>query len=179
MALATSTIATASLVLGAVSTAIQYRANIEAEGDREDAAKQQEKARAEQKAAQAAQAAAERRQQIREERIKRARLVQSSIGTGVSGSSGEMGAGGSLATQLSSNIGFNLGQERAAAAISGYNQSAADFLSSASSKVAEANQWGAVAGMSMNIFDKTSGFTNSMTQAPAPVEIRVPTPVGQ
>jgi len=50
----------------------------------------------------------ERRKQVREERIRRARIVQASENTGVQGSSGEAGALGGMSTQLGVNIGSNL-----------------------------------------------------------------------
>lgn len=81
----------------------------------------------EQRASNAAAAAKERRQQIREERIRRATILQSSENSDVQGSSGESGALGSLSTQLGSNIGFNLGQEQSANNISLFQQHAADW----------------------------------------------------
>ena len=182
MALATSTIiAIASATMTAYSTMQQADAQDEARRNQEAANEEQRKAREEQKAAQAAQSAAERRTQIREERVKRARLLQSSVNTGVSGSSGEAGATGGLSTQRGANIGFNLGQKQAAANISAAGQNAADFLSSANSNIVDANQWGQVAGLSMNIFDKAGGFKSifqGSTQSPAPVRDAVITPVG-
>lgn len=88
----------------------------------------QKQAASEQKAMNAADAMRERQRQMREERIARARIEQSSINTGVSGSSGEIGALSSLATQLSSNIGANLGKIQAANSISDFEQTAADAL---------------------------------------------------
>lgn len=87
----------------------------------------QVKAGNEQRAANASAAAKERRQQIREERIRRATILQSSENSDVQGSSGESGALGSLSTQLGSNIGFNLGQMQSANNISIFQQKAADW----------------------------------------------------
>lgn len=181
MAAISTIIAAVSLVSGFVSAQNQADAQDEARRNQENANAEQRKARDEQKAAQAAQSAAERRTQIREERVKRARLLQSSANTGVTGSSGEAGAAGGLSTQLGTNIGFNLGQQQAASNISAAGQNAADFLSSANSNIVEANQWGQVAGLSMNIFDKAGGFNSifkGSTQSPAPVRDAVITPVG-
>ena len=163
--------AVASLAVTAYSAMQQADAQEEAKQQQQQATAEQRKAQQEQKAAQAAQAAAERRQQIREERVKRARLIQSSANTGVAMSSGEAGASGSLSTQLGSNLGFNTGQLNAAENISGFNQNAADFLSSASNSIQTANQWGQIGALSMNIFDKSGGFGafKIPTQAPAPV----------
>lgn len=97
---------------------------------------QNQKAKAEQKKQQGIQRASnlaqqqeERRRQIREERIKRARVLQSAENTGTAGSSGELGGIGSLATQLSNNIGANLG------IIDRANQMSASAQSEASAKV--------------------------------------------
>jgi len=97
---------------------------------------QNQKAKAEQKKQQQIQRAGnlaqqqeERRRQIREERIKRARILQSAENTGTAGSSGELGGIGSLATQLSNNIGANLG------IIDRANQMSASAQSEASAKV--------------------------------------------
>jgi len=75
-----------------------------------------------QRASNAEEAAKERRQQIREERVRRARVIQSSVNTGTNASSGEEGALGSLSTQLGSNIGFNLGKQMFGTEISIFSQ---------------------------------------------------------
>jgi|LakMenEpi03Aug12_release.lakeMendotaPanAssembly.Ray.scaffolds.fasta_scaffold01034_67 hypothetical protein len=187
MALATSTMAAISIGISAFSAVSgimaadkQEDAQNEARQQQEAATAEQRKARDEQKAAQAAQSAAERRTQIREERVKRARLLQSGVNSGVTGSSGEAGASGGLSTQLGTNIGFNLGQGQAASNISDAGQNAADFLSSARSHTVDANQWGSIGALSMNIFEKSGGFNSifkGSTQAPAPVSSASPTPV--
>lgn len=181
MAISTTIATIASLAFSAYSTMQQQDAQEEARGRQAQSDEEQRKIRAEQKASQAAQSAAERRTQLREERLKRARLIQSGENTGVTGSSGVAGATGNLNTQLQSNIGFNVGQERSAGAISAASQNSADFLSSANNSMVEANQWGQAAGMGMNIFSKAGGFNNifsSGTQAPAPVTIATPTVYG-
>lgn len=86
----------------------------------------QAKAASEQKAVNASQFAQEQRQQIREERVRRARILQTSQNTGTAFSSGEAGAIGGMATQLSSNIGTNLAMKAASQQISLFNQQAAD-----------------------------------------------------
>lgn len=165
-------VSVAGLAFSAYSTMQQQDAQDEARAQQEQANAENRKAREEQKAAQAAQSAAERRQQLREERVKRARLIQSSANSGVAMSSGEAGASGSLATQLGTNIGFNLGQQQAASNISAAGQNAADFLSSANNSISEANQWGTMASAGMSIFQQSGGFNTifkSTSQAPAPV----------
>lgn len=116
-------IAVASVGLHLQGQAAQERAEDQAK----DAAREQKKARNEQRAMNAAQSASERRQQIREERVRRARVMQAASSTGTAGSSGEIGAFGSMGTQLSSNFGFGSGALMTARNISTYEQNAADF----------------------------------------------------
>lgn len=119
-------IGTALLLSTAASTAATiYSGEMQKEAASRSAAAQN-RARNEQMAANAAEAARERRQQIREERVKQARIMQASTNTGVAESSGEFGAIGSIATQVNSNIGFNLGAIQRAESISIFNQQAAD-----------------------------------------------------
>lgn len=96
------------------------------------AAKAQKKARNEEKARNTAQQMAERRQQVREERIKRARVMQASENTGTAGSSGELGAVSSIGTQLGANLGFNQSMIESGNRIGGYAQQAANAQSNAS-----------------------------------------------
>lgn len=156
-------IAAAALALNVVGAINQADAAKKAKDAQEDAQR-------EQRAANAAQAAQERRQQIREERIKRARIVQASSNTGVSESSGEIGATGGLATQLGGNIGFNLGQLAHAQRTSESLQKASDYQTSAAN-------WGAIGGVGRSIFSLTAGSlfqSADMSQPPAPVETRTP-----
>lgn len=138
------TIAAISLAVTAVSTAATIQSQ-------QEAAREGKKAQREQAAMNAARAAQERRQQIREERIRRARILQSSEATGVSGSSGEAGAVGGMATQLQSNIGFNLGAQRSAGLISDFQQNAQDAMDRAS-------LFQQVGSLSGSIFSAAGGF---------------------
>jgi hypothetical protein len=65
----------------------------------------QEQAANEQRAGNAQQAAAAARDQYRQDRIKRARIMQAADNSGVENGSGEIGAVGSLQTQYSDNQG--------------------------------------------------------------------------
>lgn len=112
-------IAIFSMVVSASQAETQRREASEARGLQREA----NNARTAQNAADAAK---ERRQQIREERVRRARVIQASINTGVADSSGELGAVGALSTNLNSNIGSNLGKMQTAENISIFNQGAAD-----------------------------------------------------
>lgn len=159
------TAAIAAVVVGGASYMEQKEANKDAARDREAMAATQREAQSEQKAVNTAQAAAERRQQIREERVKRARIIQASENTGVSGSSGEFGALGSLATNLGSNIGSNLGMAAAGGRISDLNQTASGFNTSAQNNDARAANAGQAMNLSMSIFNSAGGF-NTIKQGP-------------
>lgn len=157
-----------SAIVAAGSAMKQHSAQKQAARAQKDSAEEQRKARAEQSAGQAGQAAAERRAQIREERIRRAKIIQSSENTGVGDSSGEFGATGNLATTLGSNIGANVGAVQRAANITGYNQNAADFLSSAQSHMNDANMWGQVGSVATSVFSTTGGFKGLMGAGKSP-----------
>lgn len=92
------------------------------------AADLQREAQSEQVAQNTAKAAAERRQQVRDERIRIARVDQAAANTGTEGSSGALGAVGSIGTQTSNNVGINLGAIQAGNNISNLNQQAADSI---------------------------------------------------
>lgn len=141
-----------ALILGGIAvaaTGAQMSAAEDAEDKQYAAAQEQKKARQEQDAMNSAQAAAERRRQIREERVKRARVLQSAAATGTTGSSGEAGAVSGLSTTLSANIGSNLGALQSAQNISIFSQASADFMSAANAKQADSQFWGQIAGLSM------------------------------
>lgn len=163
-------LAAASLATGAISAQRQAEAQKEAKKDAKRAEAEQRKAQAEQRASNAAQSAAERRAQIREERVRRAKVIQASENTGVSGSSGEAGATANLATTLGSNIGRNIGALQTAENISQANQNAADFLGSAQSHQADASMWGTVGQLGQSIFSAAGGF-NTLTKAATPTAV--------
>lgn len=165
------TIAMIGLAVSAAGTVASVSKQREAQQSQRQAAEEQRKVRAEQKAQLASEAANERRQQIREERVRRAQVIQASENTGVAGSSGEMGAVGNLATQLGTNIGFNVGSIARANRISEASQNAADLLGSAQNSLTKANTWGSVSGLGMSIFSSAGGFNAfDESQPPAPVQ---------
>lgn len=142
---------------------------------------EQEKMRAEQQASNADKAAREKRQQIREERVRRAKVMQASENTGVAGSSGELGSVAGLGTQLGSNLGFNASQlasagrvNASASAIGGIEQ---QMVSDNLNLQRDMLKWGQVKGASDSIFSVALGSMSSGssgTQAPAPVVDAVP-----
>lgn len=155
--------AISSIIMGvaaAVSVASFVEAK-EARGEQKAAVQEQAKVQgqiqSEQKAANVAAAATERRSQIREARVRRARVMQSATNTGASGSSGEFGALGALGTGLSSNVGANLGQIQTANRVSELGQTAANFGTQAN--MARLNEQDATSmfQLSTSIFSATGG----------------------
>lgn len=124
---------------------------VEGREARKDNRRAQEKIQKEQNASNAAKAALERRQQIREERVKRARILQAGENSGTAGGSGEAGAVGSLASNLSANIGFNLG-----ALQRGQNMSI--FAQDAANAAADAQGADQLFSLGLNIFGANGGF---------------------
>lgn len=162
MAVLTSTLVAAASIGGAVVGAVSY---IEGQNARADAASSNRKAQAEgekiqgeSRARNAADAARERRAQVREERVLRARILQSAENTGASGSSGEFGAIGSLSTTLSSNIGSNLGKLASAQRSSEYAQNAANFQGDAAESMFKAQKMDTLFSLSGSIFNASGGF---------------------
>lgn len=133
------------------------------------AAAEQKKIQGEQKAQNTSKAMAERRQQIREERIKRARVIQGAVNSGASGSSGEIGATGSLATTLGSNVGANAGALASADRVGTYAQNAADFGGAAQQNLADASFSDQLAGFSKSIFQESGGVNALRTAFSTPV----------
>lgn len=146
MGLAASTIG----LITAGTTAVATVASI---SNNRQSRKAQEASQAEQRAVNKAQQAEEMRKQIREERIRRARILQSAEASGTSGSSGEAGAISSLSTQLGSNIGFNQNLADRGAAISQFQQNAADAANAAQTWSMIGNLAPSVARVSNNIFN--------------------------
>ncbi len=81
-----------------------------------------------------------RRQLLREERIRRARILQGSENSGGSGSSGETGALGAINTNVSGQIAASTGESKANTGINIQNQKATDF----DNQARQALQWGEV-----------------------------------
>ena len=102
MGLEAATLASITAATSVTTAAIGISQNIRQRSE-------QQRAKEAQLARNKSQELEEQRRQIREERIRRARIMQSSENMGTQSSSGEAGAVGSLSTKLGSNLGFNLG----------------------------------------------------------------------
>ena len=135
--------------MAAVTTIIAAGALAVAAGSAYQAQKQSKEAASERKKASnisraegESQSAENRRQQIREERVRRATIMQSSENTGVTASSGELGSLSVLGSQVGGNIANISRQDFSAGAITNLNQSAAN----ADYKANQAAQIGQFAG---------------------------------
>lgn len=142
-------IAAALAAVAVVATGVSMSQAEDAEDAQYEAAQNQKKAQTEQRSVNAAQSAKEKRSQLREARIKRARLTQVSENTGTSEGSGFFGASSGIATQLGSNLGFNTSMLNSAENISIFSQASADALSEANKLGAESQMWGQIASLSM------------------------------
>ena len=153
MGLETATIiAITSAVVGTASYVEAKDARGEQRAASERSAQQQREARSVQEASNAQQAAMESRQQIREERVRRAKILQGAQNTGTAMSSGEFGSIGSLSTNLSSNIGANRGALMRGQEISAFNQNAADFNLAAQNAGIDAANAQSLFNLSTSIF---------------------------
>ncbi|NOQ73243.1 MAG: hypothetical protein GQ574_14645 [Crocinitomix sp.] len=98
---------------------------------------------------------AAKRKAVREERIRRSRVQQISVNTGVAGSSGEIGATSALSASVGRNIAFQEQETKAAQGISAQNQKAANANSSIANIRAFTNlfQAGVGAGEELGLFE--------------------------
>lgn len=135
-----------AVVTLAITAAGAYEQSRQAKSQAKDRKKAGQVAQAEQ----AAQMNQSRRAQVREERVRRAQILQSAQNTGVSQSSGELGATSALGSLIGGNLAGMSRQQNSANAIGNLNQSAAD-------SELKAAQWGAVSSISSGIFGAAAG----------------------
>lgn len=147
--------------IGAVGAVVGIAGGIEQRSNAKRAAESSAAAaarnQAEQKANAAGKAANERRQQIREERIKAARIMQAGENSGTAGSSTESGALGGLSTQLGTNLGYNAGQVASAGRQSANAQEAADFNFASQEALGAAGNYDRLFNASGSIFGAAYG----------------------
>jgi len=137
---------TAAIIASAViSAGTAYEQSRKAKSTASKAKKVAAESNAVSRAEQQAQQGQNTRAQVREERIRRAQILQQSANTGVSGSSGEAGALGGLQTTIGSNLAAATRSGNAAIAITNLNQKAADIRSAGAAKVAQIGAIGSVA----------------------------------
>lgn len=159
MAAITTIVAVSALAIAAGSAYQQSQAAKSAAKDRKEAGRVAQ-------AEQAAQANQSRRAQVREERVRRATVLQSAQNTGVSQSSGEIGATSALGSLIGGNLASGSRQANSAAGIGSLSQSAAN------SDVRGA-QWGAIGSFAGSVFGMAAGGMGGSGEAP------VNAPVGQ
>lgn len=116
--------AISTIIAGAALATTAYSIS-EQKKEAKKAARAQEGIRNEEKARNKASELSERRKQIREERVKRARILQGSENSGTAFSSGETGAVSGLGANLGANLGFNSAAVASGERISVFAQQAA------------------------------------------------------
>lgn len=153
----------AAVILAAASLAVTAYSAVEQNKAAKEQAAAQKKVSEETTASNTARQMAERRQQIREERVKRARILASSEASGTTGSSGEIGAVGSLNTQLGSNVGSNQSAIQSGQRISVFQQQAADAQLDGQQAGALGSLANAAIGVGGSIFSSGVSSTSSST----------------
>lgn len=150
---AVSTIVAVAAVAVAAGSAYMAQKNAKA------AAKDRKEAGRVGQAEQAAQRNQSRRQQVREERVRRAQIMQSSQNTGVSESSGELGATSALGTLISGNIATQSRQQNSSNAIASWSQSAAD-------NDQMSQQWSGIGNVAGSVFGVAAGARMNQQKTP-------------
>lgn len=167
MAISTAVIGAVAAVAGTATSIVQGN---KARADARAANRAQEQTANEQKAQNAQDRAIAARQQYREERVRRARIMNSATNTGTQDSSGELGALGSLSTAFSVNQGQVEGGYQRGIAIGNSNQSAANSIFAAQKSQANASQAQQYAGLGQSLFSyglksyKSSAIPGTTTQ---------------
>ena len=141
-----------------VGTVMGYQSQQAAKRNAKESADAQRSAQAEQRARAAAQAAQERRQQIREERVRRARIIQGAENGGVAESSGAMGALAGIATNISANLGANQAMLDSGARISAYGQVAADSNTAMNENLSEARMWSQFGDLGKQVYSGVQAY---------------------
>lgn len=152
--------AVSTIVAGAALAVAAGSAYSQAQAAKESASERKKAGRVTQ-AENAASSAENRRQQIREERVRRATILQSSENTGVTASSGQLGAMSALGAQVGNNISNINRQESSANTITNLNQSAAN----ADYRGSQAAQIGSFAG---TVFGTAASYRLSSTGGTTP-----------
>lgn len=124
-------IALIGVAISAVSAGVGIVGNIAAANSSASAAAAQKNANAVTNAQAQVNQINSRRQAVREDRIRRAKILQASTNTGTNNSSGALGAVGDLTTNLADSNASSLGITNSNNAINSYNQQAQDFQSQA------------------------------------------------
>ena len=130
-----------SAVAGVASIYAQQQASKKAEKRAAAAARERREAAAIEKAGARNTDTLNRRKALREERVKRAHIIQSAQGAGVSGSSGALSAPGIVGTTTAAGIAAQTSGRKAAEGVSDHRQSAADYTQSAKNALAQGDMF--------------------------------------
>ena len=110
-------------------------------------------------------------QSIRQGRIRRGALSAYAGASGTQGSSGAIGAGASISSQLSGGLAFGAGQRERGEELGNLNVATGAALSRENINIASAqsssNTWGAIGGIGSTIFSDAGGF-KTIFKTPAP-----------
>lgn len=155
--------AVTAVVIGTAFAVDGYTKGEEARKKAGEAAAEGRRAQAQQKseteAQNATRQAEERRKQIREARVRRARILQSSENTGAEGSSGELGALGNLSTAFSGALGESVGSKASGERMSGFLQDQADANFKFNQASSDMNGAQSQMNLGMSIFNAGGGFS--------------------
>lgn len=151
-------VAVAALAVTAVSAYQQHQQARKASRSARRAAEEQREQQRVGTAAEEIRARQQRRQALREQRIRRARILQASEGAGVVDSSGQFGSTGSLGTLTGTTLG-NIGTQRAGSrAIDASQERQFGHYQSQLSAQQRASLWQSVGQVSGSIFQAAGGF---------------------
>lgn len=128
------------LILGAASLAVGLVSGAKASSERKASAAAGKEANQIRTASSRIQAAEQRRQLLREERLRRARMLQGAQNTGTSGSSGALGGLGAIGTNVDNIVSQQLGETKANEGINSWEQKAVNYENSARNTL----MWGEV-----------------------------------
>jgi hypothetical protein len=150
-----------SLALTAFGAYQSYNQMQNAKSASKDAARNQRASQEAQNRASQVEGQRARIQQVREARIRRAQILSSTgnEGLGFSGTSGYTGGTGAVTSQAGSNIGYINQRQNQANEISAFNVAAGNAMSRANTAGASAQQWQALSGLGMSVFNQSGGFT--------------------
>lgn len=148
--------AIASVTVAAVGGGAQIVQGNKSRADARHAADLQHQSQDQVEAQNAQNAAEQQRQQVREARVKQARIMQGAQNSGAADSSGELGAIGAVATNLSNNQGISLGAQQRSQAVGDLNQSAADSNFQSQQDAQLGQLYGAVGQVGQSVFGAAS-----------------------
>ena len=142
------------LIFGAASLAVGLISNASAANDRAQAGAAQRESNAIGTAQAKISSAENRRQLLREERVRRARMMQAATNTGTSGSSGLAGGTSAISTNVDNITSASLGETKANEGINKWNQKAVDLENQARQTLAWGDVFQSGLTTAYNIFNK-------------------------